>query len=257
MTNEPENVQPEPDVLVFQSEDGRIMADSRVVAEKFEKRHDNVLRDIQSLECSDEFRALNFEETPYVHPQNGKTYKKCELTRDGFTFLVMGFTGAKAAQWKEKYIAAFNAMENAVQQKLAAPDLNNPSHLRSLLLDYSEKTLALQAKLDEAKPKLDALGRIAEADGSLCVTDAAKTLQMRPKDLFSYLAEHGWIYKRPGNAHWLGYQTKTTAGLLEHKVTTVLRADGSEKITEQVRITPKGLEKLAKLIPPTASLMVG
>lgn len=49
-----------------------------------------------------------------------------------------------------------------------------------------------------------------------------------------------------------GYQSKVVAGLLEHKVTTITRGDGSEKITEQVRITPKGLAALAKLLPPTA-----
>jgi hypothetical protein len=55
-----------------------------------------------------------------------------------------------------------------------------------------------------------------------------------------------------GAAHDLGYQSKVAAGLLEHKVTTVLRADGTEKIVEQVRITPKGMTALAKLFPPAA-----
>jgi hypothetical protein len=55
-----------------------------------------------------------------------------------------------------------------------------------------------------------------------------------------------WIYKRAGNSHWLGYQEKVQSGYLEHKVTEVTRGDGSTKITEQVRVTPKGLTKLAK-----------
>jgi hypothetical protein len=62
-----------------------------------------------------------------------------------------------------------------------------------------------------------------------------------------YLRTHEWIYRRPGAQSDLGYQSKVQSGLLEHKVTTVLRADGSEKIVEQVRITPKGLAALAKL----------
>jgi len=73
---------------------------------------------------------------------------------------------------------------------------------------------------------------------------------MRPKDLFQWMSSNGWIYKRPGAAAWLGYQTRCNAGDLEHKTTTVLRADGSERITEQVRITAQGLTKLVKLIPP-------
>lgn len=128
--------------------------------------------------------------------------------------------------------------------------LNDPAAMRGLLLTYSEKVLALEAKVGELAEKGDALDRIATADGSLSITESAKALQMRPKDLFSWLRANGWIYRRAGASHDLGYQSKTTAGLLEHKVTTVLRADGSEKVTEQVRVTPKGLARLAALIKP-------
>lgn len=55
---------------------------------------------------------------------------------------------------------------------------------------------------------------------------------------------------RLGTAHDLGYQSKVASGLLEHKVTTVTTADGSERITEQVRVTPKGVTRLAELIKP-------
>lgn len=67
---------------------------------------------------------------------------------------------------------------------------------------------------------------------------------MRPKDLFAWLQAKRWIYRRPGGS-WLGYQDKVQTGYLEHKLTTVQRADGSEKVTEQVRVTAKGLTKLA------------
>lgn len=128
--------------------------------------------------------------------------------------------------------------------------LNDPESMRGLLLTYSEKVIALEGKLEEVEPVLDAYDRIARSDGSLCVTDAAKDLQLRPKDLFQYLSAHGWIYRRDGNRHWLGYQSKTTQGLLEHKVTTTLLASGEEKINTQVRVTPKGLTRLAELINP-------
>lgn len=105
-----------------------------------------------------------------------------------------------------------------------------------------------QAQIIEFKPKAEALDRIATADGSLCITNTAKDLQVRPKDLFGYLSGNKWIYKRPGNASWTAYQDKIQQGLLEHKTTTVNRSDGSEKVTEQVRVTPKGLTKLAKLL---------
>jgi anti-repressor protein len=75
---------------------------------------------------------------------------------------------------------------------------------------------------------------------------------MRPKDLFSYLQASGWIYRRPGGSGYLGYQSKVTTGLIEHKITTILRGDGSEQIIEQARITAKGLTKLAALMHPAA-----
>lgn len=94
---------------------GRVVANSRDVATAFGKRHDNVLRDIERLDCSQEFAALNFEETPYTEPQNGQTYRSYNLTRDGFVFLVMGFTGREAAKFKEAYILAFNRMEEELR----------------------------------------------------------------------------------------------------------------------------------------------
>jgi phage antirepressor YoqD-like protein len=127
--------------------------------------------------------------------------------------------------------------------------LNDPAWLRNALGVYTEKVIALEAANKEMSADVAALDRISKADGSLNVTEAAKALQMRPKDMFSYLNAHGWIYRRAGAEHWLGYQSRVQAGDLEHKVTTVLRADGSEKITEQVRVTPRGLAKLAKLFP--------
>lgn len=100
---------------------GRVVANSRDVAEAFGKRHDNVLRDIDALDCSPEFASLNFEECSAPHPTvPGRSIRSFDLTRDGFAFLVMGFTGAKAARFKEAYIQAFNAMEEELR-RLGSP----------------------------------------------------------------------------------------------------------------------------------------
>lgn len=86
---------------------------SLIVAEKFNKRHDHVLRAVQNLECSEKFRLLNFGESSYRNEQN-KKQPMYTITRDGFMFLAMGFTGKKAAQWKERFIEAFKYMESAL-----------------------------------------------------------------------------------------------------------------------------------------------
>jgi len=246
-------IDPERNPIVF-TKDGEVFASSRDVAAFFGKRHPHVLDAIDNLVKQEPALGLtNFRQTPYVEAQNGQTYKSYEMDRDGFTLLAMGFTGSKALKWKLRYIEAFNAMGaelRRIAQSGPTIDLNDPGALRGLLLTYSEKALALEKQVKELLPSQEALQRISEAQGSLCVTDAAKALQMRPSDLFSWLRQNGWIYKRIGAPHDLGYSSKTTAGLLEHKVTTVLRADGSEKVTEQVRVTAKGLTKLAQLIKP-------
>lgn len=87
------------------------------IAETFGKEHKNVLRDIRELECSDEFNRLNFELTSYIDARNRKQ-DMYYITRDGFTLLVMGYTGEKAMRFKEAYIRQFNAMEKALIGKI-------------------------------------------------------------------------------------------------------------------------------------------
>lgn len=87
------------------------------VAAHFGKQHKDVLRAINSLDCSPEFTQRNF--APCTRPgSNNKPEPYFRLTRDGFTFLCMGFTGKEAAKWKEAYINAFNQMEAEIK---AAP----------------------------------------------------------------------------------------------------------------------------------------
>lgn len=104
--------------LVFNKED-KPMTDSLRVAEYFGKQHDDVLRDVRNLECSDEFRLRNFAESSYKNVQSKK--QPCfAMTFDGFIFLAMGYRGKRAADAKERYIKAFNQMESFIRQLLVA-----------------------------------------------------------------------------------------------------------------------------------------
>lgn len=99
--------------------DGQPVTSSREVATYFQRRHDDLLKRIRNLDCSDEFRRRNFSETVYErpNPSGGAPIPATEyqITRDGFTFLAMGFTGKKAARFKEAYIEAFNQLERQAQ----------------------------------------------------------------------------------------------------------------------------------------------
>ncbi len=104
---------------MFANSKGVVLVDSLKVAEIFSKDHKNVIRDIRELDCSEEFRELNFEPTEYMSVQGHK--KPCyNMTRDGFVFLVMGYRGKKAAAFKEAYIRRFNEMEEFIKYLLEA-----------------------------------------------------------------------------------------------------------------------------------------
>lgn len=114
---------------------GHATTTSLRIADHFGKRHANVLRAISAIECSDDFRKLNFELTsqPVRMPNGGvRNDTVCTMTRDGFVFLAMGFTGKEAAQWKEAYINAFNEMEAEIarqqqaMQAAALPVISQP-----------------------------------------------------------------------------------------------------------------------------------
>lgn len=87
---------------------GDIFTTTQNVAEAFGKQHQHVTQKVAALECTEQFLTSNFSLVSFRH--RGNTYKSYEMTKDGFMFLVMGFTGKKAAAIKEGYIAAFNWM---------------------------------------------------------------------------------------------------------------------------------------------------
>lgn len=106
--------------LVKINTNNQVTTDSLIVADRFGKRHCDVLRSIKTLKCSKEFGLRNFTSSVYINEQ-GKEQPYYDMTRDGWMFLVMGFTGAKAAEWKEEFIAAFNALEATVSKMEIVP----------------------------------------------------------------------------------------------------------------------------------------
>ena len=100
------------------------MFDSLQVAKKFGKRHDKLVTEIERMYsdligkgCDQNGGNPLFIKSSYVHSQNKQTYPMYLMNRDGFSLLVMGFTGKKALEWKLQYIKAFNQMENFIREK--------------------------------------------------------------------------------------------------------------------------------------------
>ena len=108
-----------PKELVIQK-NNKTFTTSKLVSWRFDKRHDHVLRDICNIKekVSPQFWGVNFIETSYK--SRGKSHPMYYLTKDGFTMLVMGYTGEEAMRFKEVYINRFNYMERyIVSQKMS------------------------------------------------------------------------------------------------------------------------------------------
>lgn len=212
---------------------------SREIAELAGKRHDHVMRDIRALlvELHGEEGLPSFGAS-YINEQN-KEQPCFSLPKRESLILVSGYSVAMRA----KIIDRWQELEEKARNPIAA--LSRVDLLK-LALDSEEKRLVLEHKVEELTPKAEALDRIADADGTMNPTVAAKALQVQPKKLFDWLREKHWIYRRAGGAGNVAYQDKIQAGLLTHKVTTVQREDGSDKVCEQVLVTAKGLAKLSQ-----------
>lgn len=136
------------DVVITRSINGELVVTSRQVAEDFEKMHKHILESIRNLVDENSAVKSMFIESQFEN--RGKMYPEYLLTRDGFSLLVMGFTGSKALQWKLKYIEAFNKMEQAIK--------NPYSHLSKevqaiFALDHKQQQLAVEVKeLKEGMP---------------------------------------------------------------------------------------------------------
>ncbi len=127
--------------------DGVPMVASLQVAQSLNRRHADVLKSIQAAECSDKFRERNFSFSTY-DGNNGRPNPMVWMTRDGFSLLMMGFTGREAAEWRERYIEAFNKLSEAA----AGADARAPAVPK----DYAEMMELQQAFFRERQAELAA-----------------------------------------------------------------------------------------------------
>lgn len=183
------------------------------------------------------------------NPLGGRPSKEYAISIDMAKELAMVERNEKGKQARQYFIECERRAKNAVDPVAM---LNNPAAIRGLLLTYSEKVIELQSVVEEMRPAVEALDQIAESHGSFTRTEAAKHLGVAPHMLCKWMTTNGWTYRRAGSKDDIAYQSKIAAGYLEHKVTTGFRTDGTEWISTQVRVTPKGLTVLAKAFPKVA-----
>jgi phage antirepressor YoqD-like protein len=232
--------------IINSTADAALTMSSREIAELCEKRHDHVMRDIKKMLDDLGENAPRFGGV--YSGGNGEERPCFDLPKDLTLTLVAGYN----VKLRKRIIDRWLELEARLSKPVS---LSGPQLMAAALIE-ADVTIKEQAQqIQKMSEDVIAYERIAVADGSLCVTDAAKTLQVRPKDLFTFLRTQKWIYRRPGGAEDLAYQSKLITDLLEHKTTTVHRSDGSERVTTQVRVTPKGLARLSKELPSVGRLL--
>lgn len=130
---------------------------------------------------------------------------------------------------------------------IPAPVEEDRSHLlaRALIEAYKE--------IEENREDATAFRRIAPSSGSQNLTDTAKLLRMKRDDLIKWMHEHRWIYRRMGNKEWVGYDSHTKNGDLEHVLQEIPGRDGTLRMVEQVRVAMKGIAKLTKIFANAAA----
>ena len=194
----------------LKNENGQIVVSSRMVAERFGKRHADVIRVIEEkIEINAKLRSSNFYiENTYIDSMN-RPKKEYLMTRDGFTFIVMGFTGVEADKFKLAYIEAFNKMEEALKVQQPALPTTYKEALVALVAEVEAKerlqleNAEQQKQIEVMKPKSAYCDVVLMADGTVPITIIAKDYGMSAKAMNKILHECGVQYKMGGT--WVLY----------------------------------------------------
>jgi Rha family phage regulatory protein len=230
--------------LVFQNSNGNDVTTSLLVAEVFGKEHSKVVRDIESLSCSASFNAANFGVITYIDSRN-REQTAYEMTKDGFSFLVMGYTGAKAGEFKEKFINEFNRREALLKDDDYIL-MRSQQILQRRVEIAEQKIKQLEEKNAKLKPKADFAEAAFKAEGKVDIGQAAKILNLGfgRNTLFKKLKEVGVFFKDRNEPK----QKYIDAGYFEMTLLPPIHRDSHPDILYQkVLCKPKGLAYINQL----------
>ena len=238
--------------------DAKVVVSSKVVAELFEKDHDRVLKDIDEVvrKCTSDFGRANFDFVYKTLP-NGVQIQSQRveilMTRDGFTFLVMGYTGERAMRFKEAYINAFNMMERKLASgELALAKFNIPRDLGEALIlagNIELERKRLEYRLENAKAKIEHdAPKLATFDAHYPngkytpLTAFARTLDgVNTMLIKKSLARCGYLYQTPNTGKYRVYA--------QYRGIDNLFVEKHDEMYDQYQIyvTNKGMQVITKL----------
>ena len=224
-------------------ENNQIVTDSRSVAEHFGKQHKNVLQTIENLAAENPATKFLFQKTTFEN--RGKQYPMYLMNRDGFSLLVMGFTGTKALEWKLKYIEAFNAMERKLKE--ATYDsymISDPVERAKKWIEEEKERQKLRAENKVMLPKAQFYDTVANTESLFSMADVAKTLDMgigRNK-LLAFLRDKGILDK---DNH--PYQKYVDAGYMR-LIENHCKAGDNDVVYKCTYVKQKGIDYIRKIL---------
>lgn len=227
--------------IILSTQNGEPVASSRQIAESFGKEHKHVLDAVKNLVAENSAAKSMFY--PATFENRGKQYPMYLMNRDGFSLLVMGFTGKAALEWKLKYIAAFNEMEKKLAQR---PQLSRAELMAQALIAAHDELEHKDRQIAELTPKGIFADAVSASKKSILVGELAKLLcqngvQIGQNRLFVWMRERGYLIKDPKRSDYnMPTQRAVEQGLFEIKETTVVHSDGHTSINKTPKVTGKG-----------------
>lgn len=249
-------------IELLTDENGYPVADSLGIATRFGKNHYDVLRAIDDLVSRSERAARNFAASEY-RDGSGKSNRMFLINRDGFCFLVMGFTGSGADEWKWAYIDAFNRME----AKLREPQ--RPKSTLEMLEEAVAELKAKEALISRKEQAISYMGSInsvledelaARRVQEMTTEDlprrvAAKVLGQRPGEFDKWLEDHGFISKLGDSRRRYVLEPVRTRGFAKQRYYAYMdkhlpdhlrwHDEPGYKRSAQIVITPTGMSYIA------------
>lgn len=229
--------------LVFKGANDQALTNSLLVAEKFGKKHYHVMDSIRNLLNSHEKSGQYFVLDTYVD-NSGKENPMYVMNRDGFTLLVMGFTGEKALQFKIDYIEAFNKMEQTIKSgNYLVPHsfseaLMLAANQQKQIEEQQKQISAMSTEIVEMKKKTDYLEIILSSKGTVVTTQIAQDYGMSAKAFNRLLAENG--IQRKVNGQWILYAPYMSKGYVHSKSVNIRHSDGRPDVIMNTEWTQRG-----------------
>lgn len=247
--------------IVYRGESNQPLTNSKLVAEVFEKPHDNVLKAIRKILQGGVVKnneTSMFEETTYINEQNKQSYPMFIMNQDGFTLLAMGFNGKKAMEFKLKYIEAFNKMKKEIESSKPSLPQNYLEALKSLvkaeeereqlalenrkqqqeIVTISKENMELGNKITEMLPKVSYYDQILKSNATMTITQIAQDYGMSAVRMNKELESMRIQHKVRGQ--WILYGQFLTGGYVHSRAIDIIRSDGRHDVKYNTEWTTKG-----------------